>query len=412
MFKDKQNIYKGKRIICIEGPDNIGKTTLANKIAEEYQLSRFHLGAPKKKGAEALNEQIATLDEVLSRCKESEHEIWDRSVIGEAVYGPLFRAYDHNEYWHRLLDLKKHEKKILFIVMYADTQTYRNWKILPKSDEKEAYQKQDMAKVVAVKFVDVATRLGLVNTLYINCNNYNSMDERNAYVLKRVDKFMKSVEYQYEKTDDYTRTFFNHDDRIWIAGRGFTRSPWEWSDNCKAFHKATCKMGVDFGKLKMYNGDEATPIPAVGSVGANVKYLFVGESTGYNADGPQLGMPFYNGKSGQIFQHGLDECGIHPTHYYLTNVVKCNPKDNKLSNYVNRQTRPLLECVQSLQAEIYNVLAVTPNKVKVIALGKIASEELDRLKIAHHQMYHPSYYLRIGESWKFKADLLVVRSSK
>lgn len=408
-FKDKRRIWKGKKIICIEGPDNIGKTMLANYIANEYHASRFHLGAPKKKGEEALKEQIQTLNDVLDRCKEPDYEVWDRSVIGEAVYGPLFRSYDHSEYWHSLLRLRKFEKKILFIVMYADESTYKRWRIEAKADEIKEYQKQAMAKTVSVKFIDIATKLGLANTLYINCNNYDSMNHRNAYICKRIEKFMKSVEYQYEKTDDYTRTFFNHNDRIWSPGIGFIRAAIKSADNCKSFHNATCKIGQHFGKLKMYNGEDATPVPAVGSIGSEVKYIFVGESTGYNEDGPQLGMPFYNGKSGQLFQYALDQCGIHPTHYYLTNVVKCNPKDNKLGNYVNKQNRDKLECVSMLVDEIALVKSISWKKIKVIAIGKVASEELERLDIEHAMIYHPSYYLRLGNGYLFPSSLMAMR---
>ena len=56
-----------------------------------------HLGAPKEKGKKALQEQLATLGDVLLRVANTDDvEVWDRSVIGESVYGPSYRAMVHN----------------------------------------------------------------------------------------------------------------------------------------------------------------------------------------------------------------------------------------------------------------------------------------------------------------------------
>ena len=92
-----------KRVIIIEGPDNIGKTTLANQLAKEFNGVVKHSAAQKKKGAAALDEQRKKLARTLAEVEEGDDpqlEIWDRSIIGEAVYGPLYRTrqYDHTLY--------------------------------------------------------------------------------------------------------------------------------------------------------------------------------------------------------------------------------------------------------------------------------------------------------------------------
>ena len=148
------------RIICIEGPDNIGKTALCNELDELHDAKTFHLGAPKEKGKKALNEQLAKLGDVLLRVANTNGihiEIWDRSVIGESVYGPLYRDYNHEMYWNALQNLKRYEEKIFFVVMYADAKTYIQWNVKPKDDEKEPYQLMENAALVARRFVDVAS---------------------------------------------------------------------------------------------------------------------------------------------------------------------------------------------------------------------------------------------------------------
>ena len=102
-----------KRVIILEGPDNIGKSYLATALTNElidagYKHTKLrHFGPPTKKGLEILQEQLDVLNHEANEMHRHEHiEIWDRSVIGEAVYGPLYRAgaYDEKVYWDELVD--------------------------------------------------------------------------------------------------------------------------------------------------------------------------------------------------------------------------------------------------------------------------------------------------------------------
>lgn len=390
-----------EKVVCIEGPDNIGKTTLCKMIAKEFNGTLFHLGAPKKKGNDALKEQLATLSKVYARMEDaSTLEVWDRSVIGECIYGPLYREYNHEMYWNALQEIKRYQKNILLVVMYADALTHMRWCVKPKGDEKEAYQKRENCKKIARRFVDVATELDLPHTIYVNCNNYESMDERNEYVMKRVRKWINDHVFKYSRTHSYRESFFNIDQRMWDKSSGFTENRYQ----CEQFKVHECKIGEDHRQLKVVGGEDAYPIGAVGAR-HNIKYIFLGESSGFQEGREQLLVPLYNGVSGCIFQEALDACYIHPTQYYLTNVVKCNPKDNKLSAYTKSRPITLIECVHRLFDELSQVIYLNSNDVRVIALGKVADRELTRLHITHQSVYHPSYYQRIGESWKFQKDL-------
>lgn len=390
-----------KKIICIEGPDNIGKTVLCKQLSEMFGAKLFHLGAPKEKGKKALKEQLATLGDVLLRIANTDDaEIWDRSVIGESVYGPLYRNYDHEMYWYALNNLKRYDEQILFIVMYADKKTHEQWKTIAKDDEHEPYQLKENALVVARKFVDVATELDFSNTIYVNCNNYASMDERNEYVIKRVRRWVVGKSYEYTRTHSYRESFFNLTQRLWLSGTGFQENRYQ----CESFRQDECSIGQQHRKLKVVGGNSAYPIGAVGSI-TNVKYIFVGEASGYQPDKEQLLIPLYNGVSGCIFQQALDACGIHPTQYYLTNIVKCNPQSNKLNEHIKIKGIEQFECTHRLYSEIRTIQQTNP-KVRIIAIGKVAKEYFISTHCEHQMIYHPSYYSRIGESWRFAQDLM------
>ena len=393
-----------EKVVCIEGPDNIGKTTLCKMIAKEFNGTLFHLGAPKKKGNDALKEQLATLSKVYARMEDaSTLEVWDRSVIGESVYGPIFREYNHEMYWNALQEIKRYQKDIFLVVMYADALTHMRWSIKAKGDEHHAYQKRESCKTIARRFVDVATELDLPNTLYVNCNNYETMDERNEYVMKRIRKWLHNHTFRYSRTHSYAESFFNIEQRLWTKTTGFTENRYQ----CEQFKAHECKIGEDHRELKVVGGEKSYPIGAVGSM-HNIKYIFIGESSGYQEGREQLLIPLYNGMSGCIFQEALDACHIHPTQYYLTNVIKCNPKGNKLSAYINKaHLITMVECVHRLFNELSDIMFHN-HDVQIIALGKIADRELTRLHLTHKSVYHPSYYQRIGESWKFAKDLKAI----
>lgn len=393
------------KIICIEGPDNIGKTTLCEELNELYlNATLYHLGAPKKKGDAALKEQLQTLTDVMERTyKVDGQEIWDRSVIGEAVYGPIFREYDHKTYWHELKkQIRRVKDRTLLVIMYADETTYHRWNITPKSDELQPYQTRAFAKRISEEFVNVATQLDLPHTLYINCNNYASMDERNAYVIRRVKRWMTGKKFYYSKTGTFQESFFNREQRMWVNGF------YENRFFCRSFKNQECSIGDNHRMLRVIGGGEAYPIGAVGGL-VYVKYIFIGESAGYQLDQDQLLIPFYNGVSGQTFQAALDEIGVHPTQYYLTNVVKCNPRLNHLHKHITNPSMcaEVYECTKGLEKEIQQVLEISKLPTTVVAIGNVADDTLRKMNIPHVKVQHPAYFARFGRSDEFVAALKV-----
>lgn len=396
-----------KRVIIVEGPDNIGKTTLIGKISEVLHEMKApneirHWGPPKKEGAAALQEQLKVLEKELKGLKSASEklELWDRSIIGESVYGPMFRKYDHGKYLDQLLTLKTFEKQILFIVMYADQSTYINFNIKPKKDEKVEYQKQSTAQSIAVKFVNLAARLNLKNTIYINCNNYLSLEQRNEYIVRRVKLWLKKKRFEHNHTGDYTHSFFNETQMLWGTGKGFLdRERYD----CSEFEQQLCSIGNDHVRESEFGKMHERP---TGACGADelIKYIFIGEAPGKNGCG-NLGIPFYDDVSGNLFQTALDALGIHPVHYYMTNIIKCCPFDNDLAAYGNMKYQLSRECVKNIITELDAIRDFNP-RAKVFAVGKVPTKLLGALKYDNiASLYHPAYYCRIGQSDRFILDL-------
>jgi len=267
-----------KKAIIIEGPDNLGKTTLAAFLKEalvDESPVITHSGPPKGNGEDALKAQCHVLEVTMKSFHDGLGlETWDRSVIGECVYGPLYRQYNHDYYWVKLKELLGRVPHRLFtIVLYTNGEVYRRFRIQPKDDEKVPYQTVGEAPKIAIKFVDVVTKLDLKHTLFINCANYASFDERNKYILKRVKAWLKKVPYEHLRTDTYAHTFFNAENMIWKEGVGFLK----WQYECDDYVGEFCQLGKDHKENSDFGKIRKAPTTACGAI-QNVKCILVGEA--------------------------------------------------------------------------------------------------------------------------------------
>lgn len=389
-----------KRVVIIEGCDNIGKSTLATILHQtlKHPTTVRHFGAPVSKGVKAFTEQMKTLDREMCGIDDgSDVEIWDRSVIGENVYGPMYRRgqYSHTEYHvESSYVLKNREKQIFLIVLYTDGEMFKRLKITSKKDETLIYQRQEEAEDISTKFVDVATNLRLKHTLFVNCANYESLNDRNNYIRRRVWAWLEYKRYRYEMAENYSQTFFNAKSMVWARGEGFSARRYA----CREFDNGKCVIGKDHRQHCEFGEVYDRPTFACGGT-HNVDYVFVGEAPGHKGCG-KLGIPFFGDMSGNLLQETLDSCGILPTRYYMTNTVKCCPKDNKLHLYGDHSK---LTCIKQLSAEMRMIKRKNPEAM-IVAIGKTAAKELSQLGIEHRMVYHPAYYLRKGAGDDFITD--------
>jgi uracil-DNA glycosylase family 4 len=91
--------------------------------------------------------------------------------------------------------------------------------------------------------------------------------------------------------------------------------------------------------------------------------LFVGEAPGANED--EQGEPFV-GRSGDVLDSGLRECGLTRSDIRIANCVRCRPPDNR-----DPWTEELSNCREHLNREID---ALDPDLI--VTLGKVPSQHL------------------------------------
>lgn len=126
----------------------------------------------------------------------------------------------------------------------------------------------------------------------------------------------------------------------------------------------------------------------------DAEVLFVGEAPG--ADEDRIGLPFV-GRSGKLLDEWISilELG---NNFEITNICRCRPPGNRT---------PTPEEQDTCGAHLLYFLKERPTQPKIIvALGRTADRWLERQKIPHVFMKHPSYYLR-GNRWE--DDLLVLK---
>ena len=128
----------------------------------------------------------------------------------------------------------------------------------------------------------------------------------------------------------------------------------------------------------------------------NAPLMFVGEGPGQQED--EQGIPFV-GKAGQFLDDMLDLIDLDRSKYYICNIVKCRPPENRDPLEAEQEA-----CLPYLRAQVKLV-----RPLLIVCLGRIAAMKLIRpdFKISreHGQwvkkgnfqmmaMYHPSALLR------------------
>lgn len=106
--------------LIVEGPDNVGKTTLINNIKNhynDYTLHTIHYSNVKQSSTEDTIRYTEKLHSEMFRMmlnavpNDKSGLIFDRSHLGEMVYGPIYRGYT-GEY---VIDIERKFKHILSI---------------------------------------------------------------------------------------------------------------------------------------------------------------------------------------------------------------------------------------------------------------------------------------------------------
>ena len=162
----------------------------------------------------------------------------------------------------------------------------------------------------------------------------------------------------------------------------------QWEQLVKEIQQSPC--GHMFG--------EATCVIGRGSLSPRV--VFVGEAPGAEED--EQGVPFV-GRSGQLLDEWIDYLGLGEDDFYILNVIKCRPPNNRdptkeevavCEPYLKKQ----LEFLDPDVVVAVGRFAMNYFYPKKKAITKVSGELLDN---KYYITPHPSYFVRRGgKGWE------------
>jgi len=137
------------------------------------------------------------------------------------------------------------------------------------------------------------------------------------------------------------------------------------------------------------HGERLVPYYYRGSENASI--VFIGEALG--AEEQKQGLPFV-GRSGKLLQEILDKIGLTEDDYFITNLVKCRPPDNR---------NPFYDEIVICSPYLLNELKLIDPKL-IVTLGKVPGDWYSNGKEYEINTYvpakrwlplrHPAYLLR------------------
>ncbi|WP_297479162.1 uracil-DNA glycosylase family protein [Thermococcus sp.] len=211
--------------------------------------------------------------------------------------------------------------------------------------------------------------------LYLNPRNLRTRPSR----LKDWRDFLSLDEETYGV---YARTIYNPRERFLISNEESEAKGTELSAlYCSLLTDPEYFCGEENLMYQLKVGEfEGLPF-ANGFVGSKV--VLVGEAPGRRGCG-KTGICFYRDASGMLLRRVLFSLGINPDFLYITNVLKCNPPENRL---------------KGIPAGAYELLAreleiLKPNVI--FAVGRTAEKVLTELGFEAEYLRHPAWYVRRG----------------
>ena len=217
--------------------------------------------------------------------------------------------------------------------------------------------------------------LKTVGELYINPANLKVV----PLVLRDWRDFLSLDEKTYGV---YARTIYNPGERFLIVNEGDERAARELENLYRELLKDPLRFcRKEYHRYQLQVAEfEGLPF-ANGWVGSGV--VLVGEAPGRKGCG-KTGICFYRDASGTLLRKALFTLGVNPDFVYITNVVKCNPPDNRLRGFGEGE-------LELLGRELE---AVKPRTI--FAIGRTAEKALKRLGFEFTYLRHPAWYVRRG----------------
>ena len=333
-------------IIVIEGADNIGKTTIAKYLVEQLNYQYYHCSVPISEDS-AKNEYFSLI--------ERDNIILDRSWIGEFVYAPLFRNYLPN--YRDEIKTRLKEKSILLILLHCNKNKLKDLKYINSNEFLNKHEE------ISNKFLEEFAKIKYGQKVIFNIENFSSLEEEKLIIKNFVHNWIININTYKDFINNYSLTMFNPSFRFLNGNIDFNKE-----------HK--CEFFEDHKNYEFYKNYHSI---TYGTGNLKSKIMLIGEAPGFKGCG-KTGIPFYNDKSGMLLRYCLFKNCISENEYYITNVLKCNPLNNKIN------LRDLNICGKELLKEIQLI-----NPTKIYSIGATAENFLKKYNISSQRIFHPAY---------------------
>ena len=179
------------KLIIIEGLDNVGKDTLINSLLKKYNRSKmvhwgFPLGATNE---EKTDYQKTSFDYYMKDYSFQNLSngldilIWNRSHIGECVYGPIYRESDP-EWIYEMEKAYLLKDNVYLVYLHGDIE------FLLKNDDGESFTTDLKKKRREQKaFEKAINKSQIINKLNIKVNDGDNYINKSG-ILKAVRSFV------------------------------------------------------------------------------------------------------------------------------------------------------------------------------------------------------------------------------
>jgi uracil-DNA glycosylase family 4 len=214
-----------------------------------------------------------------------------------------------------------------------------------------------------------------IGEVYINPKNFKTM----PLFLKTWRDLLSLDEKTYGV---YAKTLYNPKERFLVKEEKDEKKAYELVKLYHEFLRSPLRFcsreNYEYQmKIKAFEG-----LPfANGWVGS--KIALIGEAPGRKGCG-LTGICFYRDASGMLLRKTLFSLGINPDFVYITNVVKCNPPENKLRGFGEKELGLLERELDILKPKA------------IFAIGRTAQKALKKLGLDAIYLKHPAWYVRRG----------------
>jgi thymidylate kinase len=185
------------KLIIVEGCDNLGKDEICDWLSTKADSYTYrHWGFPE---GETNSEKIRyqqysfkkefdmynTLQKDLYFSNPNEMVIWNRSHLGEIVYGTLYRDYDPETWVYNMESLYSFDAKEIYLILLEGDPEF-----VVKNDDGESFSNDIIQKKTEIALFNKAFNNSIIqNKIKVKVNEGNEFRNR-ADIRKEIDSFI------------------------------------------------------------------------------------------------------------------------------------------------------------------------------------------------------------------------------